>query len=235
MEAPQPAQGWRIARSRLPLFDLSFRHLRANDYDDINGRNIARVMKQCGWAYLGRALRIDALFPSSAPGHRSQPGWSVVGSAWAGVIATHRGDIGLNISYATDPRHRGQGLAVLLSCCAAIEHSVAPASGLPTSTFINVQSRSTNLASQATARALGLPACSEAAFTVSRPGRPDLLYLGFREPIEPFLTRARRHAESRVTGYIPGVLGQTPWLELPNGPTDSGDSDAVVEDTFSLT
>lgn len=235
MQALQPELGWRIARSRLPLFDMSFGHLRANDYDDINGRNIGRVMRECGWAYLGRMMRIDALSLTNGAGGRRPPGWTVVGSAWAGVIATHTGDVGINLSYAIDPQHRGQGLAVLLSCFAAIERTSAPENGLPPATFINIQARSTNLASRGTASAMGVPACPEADFSVSTPGHPEMLYLGFREPIEHFLMRAHVHAQSRVPGYTPGCLARAPWLEMPQGKTDSEDQDESAVDKFSLT
>ncbi|WP_298705719.1 hypothetical protein [Variovorax gossypii] len=216
MLATQPGLGWRISRSQLPVFDMSFQRQHVDDYDDINGREVGRALMACGWEYLGSTLRIDALAPAIPAGGRRRQ-WTAVASAWAGLIQSQAGPVGLNLSYAVEPAHRGQGLALLLSCCAAVEYAMAGTSSSrtrPRPTFINIQCRTTNEASLATANSLGVPACPEAGFTVTHAGRDDVEYLGFREPIENFLDRARPFVAARLPGYWPGGLAHTDQLEL---------------------
>ncbi|WP_454912945.1 hypothetical protein [Variovorax gossypii] len=68
MLATQPGLGWRISRSQLPVFDMSFQRQHVDDYDDINGREVGRALMACGWEYLGSTLRIDALAPAIPAG-----------------------------------------------------------------------------------------------------------------------------------------------------------------------
>jgi len=175
-----------------------------SDYDDLIGPDIAGVMARVGWHYNGALIRIDAFAPEereTAPEDRR-----MVASAWAGPIVAADGSRGINLSYAVAPAHRGSGLAPLLSYCAVAECVANQAlQGEPTAQFVNVQARASNLPSQGVARSLGIPSCDEAAFLV-RQGASQIAFVGFREPIHPFLTRGLAPAMARLPKYDPGLM-----------------------------
>lgn len=194
--------GMGVSLARYPTFDITFAQQESGAsraaYDDLIGPNVAAVMARVGWRYDGSMLRMNALSATAAP-------W-VVASGWAGTIRSRDGARGINVSYGVAQSHRGAGLSRLLAYCAVAEcmaHQVLEGAPLPT--FVNIQARTTNAASLAVARSLGVPACPEAGFTVPEEGR-RVAYVGFRESVVDFLARGLEHTRDRVPGYDPGSM-----------------------------
>ncbi|OUM04462.1 hypothetical protein [Variovorax sp. JS1663] len=191
-----------ITLARHPTFDITFAQQESGAsrvaYDDLIGPNIAAVMARVGWRYDGSMLRMNALSATAAR--------RVVASGWAGTIKSRDGARGINVSYGVAASHRGAGLSRLLAYCAVAEcmdHQVLEGAPLPT--FVNIQARTTNAASLAVARSLGIPACPEASFIVPEDGR-RVAYVGFREPVEHFLARGLEHTRDRLPEYDPGSM-----------------------------
>lgn len=172
-------------------------------YDDLVGPHIGSVMQEVGWYFIDEAVRVDAW----AADAQRLDSTSVIGSAWAALIRMKdTGKIGLNLSYGIAQEHAGRGLARLLAACAALECMAAPVHPLMQATFVNIQARSTNLASLAVARSLGVPNHPAAAFRFDLPDGSHTDYVGFREPILPFRARMRAMVSARVEGYTAGCL-----------------------------
>lgn len=191
-----------LTLARFATFDITFAQQESGAsraaYDDLIGPNIAAVMTRVGWRYAGGMLRMNAVSATADP--------RIVASSWAGTIRSRDGARGINISYGVGPLHRGAGLSRLLAYCAVAEcmaHQVLEGAPLPT--FVNIQARTTNAASLAVARSLGVPACPEADFIVPEDGR-QVAYVGFRESVVDFLARGLEHTRDRVPGYDPGSM-----------------------------
>ncbi|VTU44127.1 hypothetical protein [Variovorax sp. RA8] len=199
--------GMSVSLARYPTFDITFAQQESGAsraaYDDLIGPNIAAVMARVGWRYDGSMLRVNAMSVTALPATLAP---RVVASGWAGTIRSRDGARGINVSYGVAQSHRGAGLSRLLAYCAVAEcmaHQVLEGAPLPT--FVNIQARTTNAASLAVARSLGVPACLDAGFLVPQGGR-RLAYVGFREPIEHFLARGLEHTRDRLPGYDPGSM-----------------------------
>ena len=194
--------GMGVSLARYSTFDITFAQQESGAsraaYDDLIGPNIAAVMARVGWRYDGSMLRMNALSATTDP--------QAVASSWAGTIRARDGARGINVSYGVGAIHRGAGLSRLLAYCAVAEcmaHQVLEGAPLPT--FVNIHARTTNSASLAVARSLGVPACPEAGFIVPEDGR-RVAYVGFRESVEDFLARGLDHARNRLPEYDPGSL-----------------------------
>lgn len=171
-----------------------------DDYEDLAGPDIGAILGKVGWRYSGSVIRVDA-FAGAGPAQLP------VASGWATPIVMPTGERGINISYGVGSSHRGKGLAGLLAyvavgeCCA-----LQTLRFRPKPTFVNVQARSCNQASQDVARALGIEQDPGAAFDVRlRDGRA-LTFVGFRDHLETFLDRGLAPRAERLEGYVPGLL-----------------------------
>ena len=145
-------------------------------YADICGDDIA-AMDGLGWAFLADPVCFTA---TTGDGR-------VVASAWAAPMQTEDKEVGCNLTYAVDAQYQGRSLAKLLSCLAFLaceqEHS-----GM---TFVNIESRSENLASVALAKSLAFQPYPEGDFTMPVAGRPDeVSFLCLRADVDALRRRA---------------------------------------------
>lgn len=167
------------------------------EFADVAGPGMGAVIARTGWIPSGNYVRVNAL---SREGH-------VVASAWASPVKTTEGVVGINLSFATHPIARGQGLAPLLATLAAAECLALRAGTFaPAPEFVNIQTRAMNAAARAVCARLGMLKSDAAGFQVLSRGGPAVDYVGYREPIAQFWDRATRPARARVPAYLPGDL-----------------------------
>ena len=171
-----------------------------DDYEDLAGPDIGAILGKVGWRYSGAVTRVDAL---AGTGPNQLP----VASAWATPIVLPTGERGINISYGVGSSHRGKGLAGLLAYVAVGECRVLQTLRFrPEPTFVNVQARSSNEASQEVARTLRIEQDPAAAFEVLLPDGRALAFVGFRERLDTFLDRELAPTAKRLNAYAPGML-----------------------------
>jgi RimJ/RimL family protein N-acetyltransferase len=127
----------------------------------------------------------------------------LVAAAWATHIRTQDGSHGFNLAYAVSEQVQGRGLAKLLAANAfqTLFHERGQLS------FVQIQSRCTNIRSVALAHSLGMRQVPEAIFDAVKPNTAATVkYCTYRTAVDNFAATAANVIQERLLVQTNGRL-----------------------------